>query len=109
MGQAHLFAVRAVDDVTLAGVFDIDAEAAAKAATDHKTIAFATFETLCTSGDVDAVVIATPPATHAPLVREALHAGLHVYCEKPFTPTAAEGVELARLADERGVVAQVGL
>jgi predicted dehydrogenase len=42
-------------------------------------------------------------------VRRALEAGLHVYCEKPFTPTAAEGLQLATLARERGVVVQVGL
>ena len=109
MGQAHLFAVPAVDGATLAGVFDINAEAAAKAATDHRTIAFATYETLCTSGDVDAVVIATPPAAHVPLVRSALEAGLHVYCEKPFAPTAAECLALDAVASERGVVAHVGL
>src|SRR5690349_12009521 len=109
IGQAHLFAVRALDDVELAGVFDVDAERAAKAANDHKTIAFATYHALCTSGDADAVVIATPPATHAPLVRDALAAGLHVYCEKPFTPTAGEGYELAQLAEQRGCTVQVGL
>jgi predicted dehydrogenase len=109
IGQAHLFAAGAVDGLTLAGVFDVDAERAAKAAGDHKTLAFATFETLCTSGEVDAVVIATPPATHEPLVRDALHAGLHVYCEKPFTPTAGAGAQLAALAEERGLTVQVGL
>src|SRR4051794_14193203 len=95
--------------MTLAGVFDIDAERAAKAASDHSTSAFGTYDALCTGGDVDAVVIATPPATHGPLVRDAIDAGLHVYCEKPFTMTAGEGYALARAADEHGVVVQVGL
>jgi predicted dehydrogenase len=109
IGQAHLFAVPAAGEMVLAGLFDVDAQSAAKAANDHHTIAFATFETLCNSGDVDAVVIATPPATHAPLVRDALHAGLHVYCEKPFAPTAGEGLALADLAQRQGMVVQVGL
>jgi predicted dehydrogenase len=109
IGQAHLFAVGAVEGMTLGGVYDVDAERAAKAANDHSTIAYATFETLCTSGEVDAVVIATPPATHEHLTREALHAGLHVYCEKPFTPTATAGARLAALAEERGLTVQVGL
>jgi predicted dehydrogenase len=109
IGQAHLFAIPSVPGATLAGVFDVNAEAAAKAATDHNTVAFGTYEALCASGDVDAVSIATPPATHEHLVRTALDAGLHVYCEKPFTPTAEAGLALADLARELGRVVQVGL
>ncbi len=109
IGQAHLFAAAATKGTVLAGVFDIDPERAARAAADHNTIAFNSFETMCRSGDVDAVAIATPPATHAPLVRAAIAAGIHVYCEKPFTPTAAEGYELAQLAHARDVVVQVGM
>jgi predicted dehydrogenase len=109
IGQAHLFAIPSVAGATLAGVYDVNAEAAAKAAADHQTVAFGTYDALCTGGDVDAVSIATPPATHEPLVREALEAGLHVYCEKPFTPTAEAGHALADLAEQRGVVVQVGL
>jgi predicted dehydrogenase len=109
IGQAHLFAVGAVEGMTLAGVFDVDAERAAKAASDHGTLAFATFETLCTSGEVDAVVVATPPATHERLTHDALHAGLHVYCEKPFTPAAGAGMRLGALAADRGLTVQVGL
>src|ERR1700724_90141 len=33
---------------------------------------------------VDAVAIATPPHTHGPLVLQAVAAGRHVLCEKPF-------------------------
>src|ERR687887_242741 len=33
---------------------------------------------------VEAVTIATPPRTHAPLAHHAIAAGKHVVCEKPF-------------------------
>jgi len=38
---------------------------------------------------VDAVTIATPPHTHAPLVLDAVRADKHVLCEKPFARDAA--------------------
>src|SRR5436190_14033835 len=37
---------------------------------------------------VDAVAIATPPDTHFALAFEAVKAGRHVLCEKPFTTDA---------------------
>ena len=53
---------------------------------------------------LDALVVATPPATHAPIVRAALTAGKHVLCEKPLATDAAEARDLAALADEVGRV-----
>jgi len=51
---------------------------------------------------LDAVIITTPPATHAALIRAALDAGKHVLVEKPMTLTAAEGKELDLLAQSKG-------
>ncbi len=53
---------------------------------------------------IDAVSIVTPNHAHAPAARAFLEAGIHVICDKPLTTTRAEAEELARLADERGVV-----
>jgi predicted dehydrogenase len=58
--------------------------------------------------DVDAVTIATPPATHALLAMEAVMAGRHVICEKPFALDGAEARAMVRAADRAGVVALVG-
>jgi len=54
-------------------------------------------------GDLlDAVIIATPPATHASLAAAALDAGLHVLCEKPLAFEAEQCERLGRLADSAG-------
>jgi D-apiose dehydrogenase len=42
----------------------------------------------------DAIDIITPVATHAPLVRLASDAGIHVMCQKPMTTTVAEAETL---------------
>jgi predicted dehydrogenase len=57
---------------------------------------------------VHAVSIATPPHTHAALAREAIAAGKHVLCEKPFTADAAEARELAEAAESAGLVGLLG-
>ena len=61
-----------------------------------------------TDPSVDAVVIATPTATHAELVRSALRAGKHVLVEKPLTDGSASARELCRLAEQMGRVLLVG-
>src|SRR6201992_3416358 len=38
-----------------------------------------------------------------PLLKRAIEAGKHVYCEKPLSETLEESLSLARLADARGV------
>ncbi len=52
--------------------------------------------------DIDAVVIATPNAQHAPLAAAALQAGKHVVVDKPFTLDLAEARELRALAKRHG-------
>ncbi len=57
---------------------------------------------------LDAVVIATPSRHHATMVRAALDRGIHVFCEKPFCLDWREGDALAQLAEEKGLIGQVG-
>jgi predicted dehydrogenase len=57
---------------------------------------------------VDAVTIATPPHTHAPLVRAALASGKHVICEKPFARDTQQARELLAAAEAAGRVHLLG-
>jgi predicted dehydrogenase len=57
---------------------------------------------------VDAVTIATPPHTHAELALEAIAAGRHVLCEKPFARDAAEGRAVLAAAQGAGIVHLLG-
>jgi UDP-N-acetylglucosamine 3-dehydrogenase len=53
-------------------------------------------------GKVDAVVVATPPKSHAPISIECLGQGLHVLCEKPLAPSLEEAeamIEASRQSD----------
>jgi len=59
-------------------------------------------------GKVDAAIVATPTVTHEQVARPLLEAGIDVLIEKPIADSAAAGERLARLAQERGCVLQVG-
>ena len=57
---------------------------------------------------VDLVAVATPPFTHAGIVLEALAAGKHVVCEKPFARDLAEARTMLEAAERVGVVHLLG-
>lgn len=59
------------------------------------------------AGDLDLLVLGTPPATHYPLAKAALEAGLDVVVDKPFAVHSAEGEELIALAGQLGRVLTV--
>jgi predicted dehydrogenase len=52
---------------------------------------------------VDVVVNLTIPEAHYPVSKRALEAGKHVYSEKPFVLTIAQGEDLRRIADAKGL------
>lgn len=58
--------------------------------------------------DIDAVVIATPDHTHAVVAKAAMELGKHVYVEKPLTYSVQEARLLRKIAQQTGVVTQMG-
>ncbi|MGI9064541.1 MAG: Gfo/Idh/MocA family protein [Pseudonocardiaceae bacterium] len=58
--------------------------------------------------DVDAVVVATPPASHAAVAMQSLCAGKHVLVEKPLATTVPDAQAMVRTAARCGVHLMVG-
>ncbi len=58
--------------------------------------------------DIDIVAVATPPHTHGPIVLDAVNAGKHVMCEKPFARDLAEARQMLAAAEAAGVVHMIG-
>ena len=59
-------------------------------------------------GDVDAVIVATPNNTHAPIARAALERRVAVLVEKPLATSYADCAELCALAERQGTLLAVG-
>lgn len=60
-------------------------------------------------GDLDAVIVATPNAFHAPVAIAALEAGCHVMVEKPMATSGDEAQRMADVACARGRILTVNL
>lgn len=66
------------------------------------------FDALLCDEAIEAVVIATPPATHHRLAKRALQAGKHALVEKPLATSLRDGRELAALAEQSGLTLMPG-
>jgi predicted dehydrogenase len=66
--------------------------------------AFADWQDVLKRPDVDAVVIATPNFTHAPIALAAIAAGKHVMCEKPISMNLTEAKQMLAAAEAAGIV-----
>jgi predicted dehydrogenase len=58
--------------------------------------------------DIDALVIATPDHTHAPIAMAAMKMGKHVYVQKPLTHSVYEARMLTEAARQYKVATQMG-
>ena len=96
---------RELDDVSLAVVGARDLARAEQAANDWGVErAVGSYEEVIASDDVGAVYIATPAGHHRHWTIEALRAGKHVLCEKPFASNADEAREMVAVGRETGLI-----
>jgi predicted dehydrogenase len=68
---------------------------------------FASVEALLEDGGIDALVVSTPNALHAPQTIAALDAGVHVLVEKPMALDAAEAARMVAAAERSGALLMV--
>lgn len=92
-------------------IFDVNAERVLNSFStpENKVTRFLTHKEMVNSGQVDAVVIATPDHWHAPMAIDAINAGVHVYVEKPMTHNVSETYTLREtVRSNPKIVFQVG-
>jgi len=108
MGLSHAAIVGAHPDVEMVAACDSSTLIldAFKRYTKIKT--YTDYEKLLKNETLDFIVIALPTKFHYPVAKKALERGINVFCEKPFVLRTKEGEELVRIANENGLVNQVG-
>ena len=104
----HIPALARVAGVTIAAVADPDEKSRSRAMRATRAPGYKSAEFLLAGTDVDAVIIATPPATHVAIAVMAVRAGKAIYLEKPIATAIADAASLSEEAQAAGVRAVVG-
>ena len=108
--RAHIPALRALSETfEIVGVANTSrASAEEAAAATGLPRAFADVAELIAAPEVDIVTVAVKVPHHLEIVKAAIAAGKHVYCEWPLGNGLAEAEEMATLARARGVLGVIG-
>jgi predicted dehydrogenase len=106
---AHLPSLARCPDASVVALADADpASLAAGQGLAPGARVAADFAAVLEMPDVDAVVIALPPALHADAAVAALRNGKHIYVEKPLATTLADGERIVDAWRSTGLVAMMG-
>lgn len=90
--------------VEVAACADLDLERARAAAEEHGVPKACGVQELLDDPGIDIVINLTIPAAHAEVCLQAIHAGKHVYVEKPLAVTREEGRSILDAAKAKGVL-----
>jgi predicted dehydrogenase len=104
ISQSYAQALRDSHAVQIAAVADLRPEAARALAEDLACPAFDSHEKLAAEGRCEALLVCTPPASHAEICIDAMRRGLHVLCEKPLALEVASARSMLAEAQRAGVI-----
>jgi inositol 2-dehydrogenase len=100
---------RRVPNARLKAIADSNLDAAkAVAALTGVTEVYGDYAKMMEDKEIDAVVVATPTFMKMEVVKAAVRAGKHIFCEKPMALTLADADELIRVSKQGGKKFQVG-
>ncbi len=106
LGQFHAEKYARMENVELVGIADVDIARAGEIADKVGTTAFAGHRELLDK--VDAASIVVPTSAHFAVSKAFLEHDVDLLIEKPMTTTLAEADELLQMAEQRGLIIQVG-
>ncbi len=110
MGRNNIDSLAGIEGVNIHSLCDIDAEYAARCFNKYpKAKKYVDFRVMLDNeSDIDAIMVATPDHTHAPIAIHAMKMGKHAFVQKPLTHSIKEARRMAEVAEETGVATQMG-
>lgn len=104
----HIPEYTALDDVKIAGFYDVSRERTEALAKEHKGIAYFSYEEMLDNPEIDAVSVCAANHVHAEITIKALEAGKHVLCEKPMAMTPEECRAMVEASKRTGKILMIG-
>src|SRR5258706_495363 len=108
MGISHFAIVNAHRNASVVAVCDTSSYVLSILKKYTGVDTYESYEKMIDQAGLDAVLVATPTATHYPCAKYALEKDLHLFVEKPLTLSPADSRKLSELAGQRKRVNQVG-
>jgi myo-inositol 2-dehydrogenase/D-chiro-inositol 1-dehydrogenase len=108
IAREHRRVLDSVAGAELVAVCDLDRERAAELAAGTGARVYADWRDLLDREDLGALLVCTPPRSHAGPAVAALSAGLPVYLEKPIARTPEDAAPIVAAAERSGTVCAVG-
>lgn len=103
----HCNAILKIEDrFKVTAVFDPIIDRREQVAKDMDCTAYGSIEELLADDSIEMVIVASPNALHAPQAVQALEAGKHVLCEKPFGLVTDDVDKMISAAEKAGKVLQ---
>lgn len=108
MGISHLSILGAHPQVDVVGVCDTSKMVNDFLSKYGKFNCFTDYKKMVSDVKPDAVFVAVPTKFHYTVIKDLLESSVHVFAEKPFCLTVAQGEELVKLAASKKAVNQIG-
>lgn len=104
VGKGHGLGVQHTTGLSLKAVSDLNPQRLDQARQDFPHVKiYEASEAFSGDKDVDVVIVATPPNTHAAVCLQMMETGKHVVCEKPLTLTWREANAMVEMAEKQHV------
>jgi predicted dehydrogenase len=104
VGQPHGLGIEATPGLILRAACDLDKERLRQAQQDFPEVkTYDSADGLARDPEVDVVIVATPPNTHATLSVQMMEAAKHVVCEKPLALNRKEAAAMVEMAEKQRV------
>ena len=108
IAQSYAQAFQHCDSGRVVAVADIREDAARALAEGLGCQSYDSYQTMARKAKLDAVIVCTPPVTHAEICQYFLERLTHVLCEKPFTIDVKSARRLVDIAARTGVKLTMG-